>query len=160
MASTTKKPAKKAPAKKKAPTKAEKLFPKVLEYIEEGNSVKDSCTLAGIDKSNFFRFMNNIKDKEKKEQIRDQYARACEERAEKEFEEIIKIADGEEVRNEKGELIPDSKDRIARDRLRIDARKWRVSKMDPKKFGDKVDLDVTSGGDKLSISLDLGSDDD
>ena len=39
---------------------------------------------------------------------------------------------------------------IQRDRLRVDARKWALSKMNPKKYGDKVD--VTSGGEKINNS--------
>jgi hypothetical protein len=32
-------------------------------------------------------------------------------------------------------------DVIARSRLRVDARKWAMSKMAPKKYGDKLDID-------------------
>lgn len=36
---------------------------------------------------------------------------------------------------------------VARSRLRVDTRKWQLARMNPKKFGDK--LDVTSGDEKL-----------
>jgi hypothetical protein len=36
---------------------------------------------------------------------------------------------------------------IQRNKLQIDARKWMLGKMQPKKYGDK--LDVTTDGDKL-----------
>ncbi|WP_203228812.1 hypothetical protein, partial [Flavobacterium sp. LMO6] len=36
---------------------------------------------------------------------------------------------------------------VQRNRLQIDARKWALSKMLPKKFGDKTD--ITSGGEKI-----------
>ena len=47
-------------------------------------------------------------------------------------------------------------DVIQRDRLRVDARKWMLGKMQPKKYGDK--LDVTSDGEKISTTIiNLGS---
>jgi len=36
---------------------------------------------------------------------------------------------------------------MQRSRLRVDVRKWALSKMNPKKYGDKVDH--TTGGEKL-----------
>lgn len=48
-------------------------------------------------------------------------------------------------------LIPLSADVIAHNRLRIDTLKWTLSKMLPKIYGDKLDL--TSGGDKISITI-------
>ena len=38
---------------------------------------------------------------------------------------------------------------IQRDRLRVDTRKWLLSKLVPKKYGDKID--VTSDGKKLEV---------
>ncbi len=55
-----------------------------------------------------------------------QYARAREEQADHYADEIIEIADVE-------------KD-AAKARNRIDARKWKASKLKPKKYGDKLDL--------------------
>ena len=50
-------------------------------------------------------------------------------------------------------------DMIQHRRLQIDARKWVLAKMNPKKYGDKVDL--TSDGEKLvQINLNLGADED
>lgn len=38
---------------------------------------------------------------------------------------------------------------IARSKIRTDNRKWLISKLDPKKWGEKVQTDITSGGEKL-----------
>lgn len=38
---------------------------------------------------------------------------------------------------------------IARSKLRTDNRKWIISKLDPKRWGDKIQTDVTSGGEKI-----------
>ena len=37
----------------------------------------------------------------------------------------------------------------ARSRIRIDARKWMLSKLQPEKYGDK--MDYTSGGEKIQF---------
>jgi hypothetical protein len=50
------------------------------------------------------------------------------------------------------DIIDISDDKLGdpqRDRLRVDARKWLLSKMLPKKYGDK--LDVTSDGEKMPV---------
>lgn len=60
----------------------------------------------------------------KDDDMRNQYACACEARQEFIFEEMLTISD-------KG------KDPI-RDRLKNDTRKWMLGKMNPKKYGDKV----------------------
>ena len=62
-----------------------------------------------------------------KEDFSEQYARAKQESADAIIEDILDIADeGEDV---------------ARDRLRIDARKWVASKLKPKKYGDTTKLE-------------------
>ena len=58
-----------------------------------------------------------------------QYARAREARAEVLADEIIDIADSAED----AQLA----------RLQVDARKWAASKLDPKRYGDRLDIDAT-----------------
>jgi len=62
------------------------------------------------------------------------YARSKELQAEMMGEELLDIADSDEL---------DAHDK----RVRVDTRKWLMSKMKPRKYGDK--LDVTSGGEPL-----------
>ena len=38
-----------------------------------------------------------------------------------------------------------------RDRLRVDTLKWKLARMQPKKFGDK--MDVTSDGQKIGLNF-------
>lgn len=81
-----------------------------------------------------------------------QYARATEIRAENMAEEILQIADDQE-----GDIIEDEDGKeivnynvINRARLRVDSRKWLMSKMFPKKYGDKVEnKNVHSGEIKI-----------
>jgi hypothetical protein len=84
-----------------------------------------------------------------------QYAHAREEQAEALADEIVAIADEEctMVRAEKHGAKADDDDgnvevvfdatAVARNRLRIDARKWVASKLKPKKYGDKIQQEVT-----------------
>ena len=65
-----------------------------------------------------------------------QYARAREDQADHYAEEIIAIADTEED--------------AAKARVRVDARKWVASKLKPKKYGDKLDLNHSGGIEQLS----------
>lgn len=77
-----------------------------------------------------------------------QYARACSIRADGIFDEMLEIADATEadiIIKDGQEVI--NHNVINRDRLRVDARKWAVSKMNPKKYGEK--LDVTSKDKEL-----------
>ena len=71
--------------------------------------------------------------------FRNNYARASDDRAESIFEEILDIADGAEEETAS----------IAKARLQIDARKWILSRMNPKKFSDKQSIEHTgpNGGD-------------
>ena len=55
------------------------------------------------------------------------YTRARERQQDREVDRIVEIADTEEDPQ--------------RARVRIDARKWRASKLAPKKYGDKLDLE-------------------
>ena len=60
-------------------------------------------------------------------------------RSEAMFEDILEIADDtsrDTIDTENGEKA--NSEWISRSRLRVDARKWMLSKMMPKKYGDKI----------------------
>jgi hypothetical protein len=70
----------------------------------------------------------------------DQYARAMEARTDAMAEEIIEIADdgrNDTYADDDGHEMTNH-DVIARSRLRVDAHKWLMPKMAPKKYGDRV----------------------
>jgi hypothetical protein len=88
-----------------------------------------------------------------------QYAHACEVRAENIFEDILSIADESEndvKRDKDGKEIING-EVIQRSRLRVDARKWYLSKLSPKKYGDKID--VNSNNVNHNINQDLTAED-
>ena len=68
--------------------------------------------------------------------------------------EIIEIADdtsGDFIINERGERVVDH-EHINRARLRVDARKWLMSKLSPQRYGDRVTADVTVRRDLRELS--------
>lgn len=73
-----------------------------------------------------------------------QYARAREEQADKYADEIIEIADEDGTTEKENVGVVYDSTAVARNRLRVDARKWVASKLKPKKYGDKLAL----GGDE------------
>lgn len=114
------------------------IFNKACKKIaEEGMPIREVLKENGMPSTNtFYDWISRDKSKQK------QYARACEARADVIFDEILKISDGEAqtIDTKYGSQV-DSGD-VQHKRLMIDARKWTLSKMNPKKYGDKLDLTV------------------
>lgn len=81
------------------------------------------------------------------EAFREKYTRAKERQAEFLADEILDISDdafNDYRRTEDGRELPDH-EHISRSKLRIDSRKWLMSKLLPKKYGDKLDLEHSGG---------------
>lgn len=92
-------------------------------------------------------------------QFSEQYTRAREEQAETLADEIVQIADdglNDTYLDENGNKRTDQ-DVIARSRLRVEARKWVASKLKPKKYGDKIQTEL-SGSLKVTSAKDLTDD--
>ena len=125
----------------------EQLFETIFELIENGKSLRKALATVKLSSSTFFIWIDENENKSK------QYARACEERAEALLDEMLDIVDDKSndiIETDLGDGIIVEKPNnevIQRSRLRYDARKWLISKLNPKKYGEKVD--VTSGGDKI-----------
>lgn len=103
-----------------------KIFDEVINEIAEGGKSLRDALKKRMSPSKFYDLLTEDKDKEKR------YARACEERADLIADEIMTIADN-----------ADSSDNVAvqRDRLKIDARKWLLAHLNPKKWGDRIDIE-------------------
>lgn len=85
------------------------------------------------------------------EEFSDKYAKARERQAEHYFDEIVEIADekhNDVSYDDEGNARPNG-EVVNRSRLRVDTRKWYLSKVLPKKFADKQYQDVTSDGEKI-----------
>jgi hypothetical protein len=125
----------------------ELTFEQKFEYIcievENGKALRKVCR----DFMGFEKFYSMINENEV---LAKRYARACEARADKIFDDMLSISDN----NENDVFIDDNgidrtnHDVIQRSKLMVDTRKWYLSKLAPKKYGDKID--VTSDGEKIA----------
>jgi len=112
----------------------------ILEQIGEGKSVRAILDHADREVLPSWPTFNEWMKED--ETLVKQYARVCEMRADKIFDEILTIADdgsNDTYTDDEGNTYTNH-DVIARSRLRVDARKWALSKMNPKKYGDKTIL--------------------
>lgn len=134
----------------------ENTFKQILLSIEEGYSLRATLKREGMPTSTtFYEWIDNDKEKAL------HYARACEKRADAIFEEILDIADdssndfaladiGDGMQVEKF-----NSEHVQRSRLRVDARKWMLSKMNPKKYADKIQQEHS--GEITTNIISLGS---
>lgn len=122
--------------------------PEVIEavctLIAEGHSGRETCEMLGLSQSAMYRHLTDDKE------FQEQYARAREMQADLLFGQIIKIADTplvgtKEVGKEWGTEVTKA-DMIEHRRLQVDARKWLVVKLAPRKYGEKLQV---GGADDL-----------
>jgi hypothetical protein len=125
----------------------------ICMHIADGESVRSICLNEHMPSSStIFRW---LLDDDKKE-FWEQYARARAIQAETMFEELLEIADDgsndwmEKANKDGSTYTALDHEHVQRSRLRVDTRKWYLSKVLPKKFGDKVD--VTSDGKAVPIA--------
>lgn len=108
----------------------------ICEHLSDGKSLRQIERMDGMPHRNtVLRWLD------KHEEFQGQYARAREAGLDAMGEEIQEIADngtGDVWIDEDGVEHVNS-DVINRSRLRVDARKWIMSKLAPKKYGDKID---------------------
>lgn len=113
----------------------------ICERLIKPESLRSICLEEGMpSKTTVFRWL------EANEEFRDQYARAREFQADVHVDEIIDIADtpviGEKTKSgADGKTETMTGDMIEHRRLQVDTRKWIASKMRPKKYGDKLDVE-------------------
>ena len=135
------------------PEEIEEKFDIILSNIRKGSSLRTALNEFGMPNADtFYKWIESDTTKAER------YARACEDRADIIFDEIIQIADdssGDIKVNDKGQEMMDS-EFVQRSRLRVDARKWIVSKLNPKKYGDRMEVDNKLSGAVTMISLGSG----
>lgn len=121
----------------------------ILNRLAEGESLRGICKSEGMPTEGAVRKWV----REDPDGFGTHYARARELGYEALADEILDIADdnnSDTRKTEDGHEMPDH-EWMARARLRVDTRKWLLSKMLPKVFGDK--LDVTSDGKELAAPI-------
>jgi hypothetical protein len=126
----------------------EVMFDKVIDLIKFekmplNKALKEPDTPAA---ETFYKWIDDDELKAKR------YARACEARADLIFEEIIEIADDGtndymiKISKSGEEFEGLNTEHVQRSKLRIDARKFMVAKMNPKKYGEKLDVTTNDEG--------------
>lgn len=104
----------------------------ICDRIGQGNSLRAICAVEGMPtKSLFLKWVAN------NEQLCDQYTRAREAQAEGFADELIEIAD-DDSGDVSGELQMPNAVAVQRSKLKYEARKWVVSKLLAKKYGDSL----------------------
>lgn len=120
----------------------------ICERLADGESLRSICTSDDMpNKSTVFRWLAAD------ESFRDQYAQAREAQADALFDDVLEIAD--DARNDwmvrRGEDDAGwvaNGEHIQRSRLRVEARKWMAGKLRPKKYGEKVDLELSGNPER------------
>ena len=123
------------------PTKySQEMADKICEQIAHGKSLRAICAEDDMPPmKTIYRWL------EANEEFRHQYARARDRQADHYFEEIVEIADSVEAESAA----------VAKARLQVDARKWTLSKLAPKKYGEKTELDVKSSDGSMTPTVRL-----
>lgn len=107
----------------------------VLQGMRDGISAFKACQAAGVPQSTFNRWV----DADAK--LAEDYAHAREDLIERMANEVLELADSQ---------VPETGDgkrdwqAIQQRKLQVDSRKWLLSKLAPKKYGDRLEL----AGDK------------
>lgn len=140
----------------KTPNQSE-IQDSIIERMVEGESLRSICRDEGMPSaSTVFRWLDE--DTDEARAFREQYEQACRARAAALFDDIIEIADDgtndyvERLRGDGEKETAFDREHVQRSRLRVDARKWVASKLDPKKYGDDLKLrHADADGEKLPI---------
>ena len=118
---------------------APELFERICQTVEcSTDGLEAICKLLNSNRTTFHIYRNSSPE------TIDRYARAKQIQCEILADEIIEIADttelGEKTKSTALGLEITTGDMTEHRKLRIDSRKWLLSKLMPKKYGDKLEL--------------------
>jgi hypothetical protein len=130
---------------KEQPKLTDKIFDEVCERIATSS---DGLTLICKEFDISRRYFREWKEKTPENTAK--YARAKEQQMDFMAEQIIEIADNssDDTKITEGGNIVQNSEFINRSRLRVDARKWVMSKLAPRKYGERLDL--TTNGESIN----------
>jgi len=118
----------------------EDLTSHICAEIASGRSLRSICADDGMPSAkSVYLWLSKFSD------FSDKYAKAQSDRTVHWAEEIVEISDDsthDMMELGEGKFAPNSV-AVSRDKLKVDTRKWLMSKMAPKKYGDKVTNEVT-----------------
>lgn len=123
-------------------TFTQEVADEICERMADGESLRSICSADKMpNRATVARWLAS------NEQFRDQYAHACELRTDELFDQMLEIADTPQVGTKSvskatGIEITEA-DMIEHRRLQVEARKWALGKMAPKKYGDRITQEHT-----------------
>lgn len=126
----------------------ENIFNTIFDTIENGGSLRSALKIVDISSKSFYEWLEQDTDKVK------QYARAMDERTELKFDSIEQDYMEEPQRDPESGRIDSAW--VQLQRLKIDAKKWELSKLNPKKYGDKMQTEHSGEVTTNIISLGAG----
>jgi hypothetical protein len=124
----------------------EDQFAAVLAQIADGKSVVKACSAVGVARAMFYRTLDAADCAEgwpmDGASRRDRYTRATQAGLRSMADDIADLSDKA--------IGAESNVQVQGYRLAVDTRRWLLSKMAPKQYGDRVDVDV---GGQVTIQL-------
>ena len=127
----------------------DEIFGQIIDRVCKGESVRTILLESSMPSSS--TFFNWVDDDEIKAK---QYARSLELRAEDKFQSIEADYSEEPQRDPATGRIDGAW--VNLQRLKIDAKKWELSKLHPKKYGDRLELENKHSGTIVNV-ISLGS---
>lgn len=112
-----------------------KRFPEtinsILEMMQSGKSLRTSCDAHNVSSGAFMAWVSEDRN------LAEQYKAAREAMIDKIADDTVALADAEPERGPDGKV---DSGWVSNQRLKIDTRKWLLSKLAPKKYGDKIEV--------------------
>ena len=118
-------------SKKRSADEKQQISALVLSGMRSGLSALKACQAAGVHQSTFNTWLGNDSN------LAVEYARAREDLIERMAQEVLEISDSDVG------IMPDGKKdwaAVQKHKLQVDTRKWLLSKLAPKKYGDRLEL--------------------
>ena len=118
----------------------EDIAKEIFKKISTGRSVHKICQEKGMpSRQTFYRWLGEHED------FRYNYREALALREDYHFDEMLEIAD----------MVEDDNVKIQKAKLMIDTRKWVLSRMNPKKYGDKAGETETIDDNPTPVSVNI-----
>lgn len=128
-----------ARARREAVSFSDELLAEMLDRVASGESLNQICEESGMPtRKTFYQWVSDDPA------IRNMYEVALSLRADWVFDQIIEIADEPVGTTDNGSTDSGA---VAKQKLQVDARKWVLSKMAPKKYGEKLESTIVGDGD-------------
>jgi len=112
-----------------------KRFPEtinsILEMMQSGKSLRNACDAHNVSSGSFMMWVSEDRN------LAEQYKAAREAMIDKIADDTVALADAEPERGPDGKV---DSGWVSNQRLKIDTRKWLLSKLAPKKYGDKIEV--------------------